>query len=66
MCLPSPPKAPKPPPPAPKLPDEGVQMARSEEQRRLRAMAGRQSTIRTQGDLLGRAETTGGGNLLGG
>lgn len=65
MCLSS--SAPSPPPiPAapPTMSTEGVQRARSDQKKRLRAAAGRASTIKTTPDLLGSATTTT-GNLLG-
>lgn len=67
MCMSAPkvPKAPPPPASAPRMQDEGVQRARGDEKRRLRQLAGRQSTILTSASgLTSAASTT--GNLLGG
>jgi len=65
MCLSSGPdyKPPPKPPATPRMADEGAQRARQDDKRRQRVAAGRSSTIKTQGDLLGDASTT--GNLLG-
>ncbi len=61
MCM-SGPKAPKAPPPpasAPRMMDEGVMRARGDEKRRLRMLAGRQSTLLTGGSgLTAPASTT--------
>ncbi len=55
------------PPEAPRMADAGAQQARGDEKRRQRMAAGRSSTIKTSGGLLGGAETTGStGGLLGG
>jgi hypothetical protein len=67
MCIggPKAPKAPPPPAAAPRQGDEGVQRARGDEKRRLRMLAGRQSTLLTGGSGLStQASTT--GTLLGG
>jgi len=64
MCGSGPKYDPPPPPPAaPRMVDQGVQQARADDKRRQRMAAGRSSTIKTSGDLLGQASTT--GNLLG-
>jgi hypothetical protein len=64
MC--SSPKVPeqKIPAPQPRLMDEGVSRARQDEQRRLRMLRGRRSTILTGNTGLSPATTT--GTLLGG
>jgi len=66
MCFssPKPPQAPATPASAPRLIDQGAQRARGDEKRRLRMLAGRQSTLLTGGSGLNTpAATT--GNLLG-
>lgn len=68
MCMGSTPKAPKPPPvaaAAPRMMDEGVQRQRGSEKRRLRMLAGRNSTLMTGGSgLQTKANTS--ATLLGG
>lgn len=60
MCMSRPkmPKAPPPPASAPRMMDEGVMKTRGDEKRRLRMLAGRQSTILTSGSGLSSPATT--------
>ena len=51
--MPPPPPPPEPPPPPPKRADPAVQASRADEQQRVRAMAGRASTIATGPQGLG-------------
>ena len=70
MCIgpPSPPQPPPPPPapkPAPKKTDPAVKAARTDEKQRIRAMAGRSSTIATGAQGLTDEANVTGKKLLG-
>ena len=63
--MPAPPPPPSPPKAAPKKTDAGVQAARTDEKQRIRAMAGRSSTIATGAQGLTDNANTTGKKLLG-
>lgn len=70
MCMgapkaPAPPPPPPPPPAPPKKPDPAVREARNDEKSRIRAMAGRSSTIATGAQGLTDEASTTGKKLLG-